>query len=83
MGLLTSYKKATDQTVEKENDSIGRQVIGILSAPVRFKEDVLVTERAQAVAVWFYGAAAFLGGELLGHRRAAAGGQAILPFGRP
>lgn len=83
MGLLTSYKKATDQTVEKENDSIGKQVIGILSAPVRFKEDVLVTERAQAVAVWTYGLAAFVGGELLGHIRAAKGGQAFIPFGRP
>lgn len=83
MGLLTSYKKATDQTVEKENDSIGHQVIGLLSAPVRFKDDVLVTEKAQAVAVWTYSLLSFFGGELVGHIRASKGGQAFVPIGRP
>ncbi|AAG00436.1 P9 membrane protein [Pseudomonas phage phi13] len=41
MGLYTTYKKSAEQTVDKENDSIGKKVVGFLTAPVSFKDDVL------------------------------------------
>lgn len=82
MGLYTTYKKSAEQTVDKENDSIGKKVVGFLTAPVSFKDDVLVSQKTQATNVLVWAGLTFLGGEWLGHRRAANGGQSIVPFFR-
>lgn len=84
MGLYTRYTKQTDQAaVDATKDGTTDKIVGFLTAPISFKEDVLVTEKTQAISVLGWGTAMFFVGELIGHRRAATGGQALLPFGRP
>lgn len=83
MGLFTSYTKDAAQVVESENDTIGKKAIAFLTAPIGFSSDELVEKTTQTVNILGWSGIALLGGELLGHRRAAQGKRAFIPVGRP
>lgn len=83
MAIYTVYTKDAAQVIDSEADSFSKKLTGFLTAPVSFSETKLVTETSQAVSVIGWSAISGLVMELIGHRRAAQGKQAFLPFGRP
>lgn len=80
--IFSSYT-LTDATVKAEAATVGDKAIAFLKAPVTFGSDTGVSNTTQAINVLGWGGIAFLGGELLGHRRAAQGLKAFIPIGRP
>lgn len=83
MALYTVYTKDAAQVVASEADSIGKKLTGFLTAPIGFSDTELVTKTTQSVNVAGWAVVSGLVMELIGHRRAAQGKQAFLPFGRP
>lgn len=81
--MFKVYTKDEATVIENENDSIMDKGLAVVTAPFRFSDDKLVTQKSQAITVLVWSAVAGLAGELVGHHRAAKGQQALIPFGRP
>lgn len=82
MALQAVYKLGETPVIDEANDSFSKQAIATVTAPFSFDKDKVVTRQTQAVNIWLWGAAALVGGEYLGHRRAASGSKPLLAFGR-
>lgn len=83
MFTVQTYDKTNDTTIAKANASQGLESVqNALLSPLKAvsgSESKLISEKDAGVQALLFGAAAFVAGEWIGHKRAAGGAKPFIP----